>query len=395
MARERRAGIGCGGVAFVVLLVLVAALAAAWLLGGIDRLIYLFQIEAGRTAATQQVEPAAAETARWYVYEQLSADDQERYLILLDAFQSREGRAYPETDMDDLARMRDCVLADHPELFSIGGIEMQTTSNLGSGLVTGLTVEGQYLYSAEEAAALQPQIDAAADACLAGMPDGDDYAKAKYLYEYLAENVEYDHGDWGEGSAGQTIADVLVGRRAVCAGYARTFQYLMQRAGVTCVYVTGTANGGSHAWCAAFLDGNWYFVDPTWGDPQFLDEGGAAADFGRVNYDYLCVTGDDIAATHVADCPYPLPACVSDADNYFVREGLVVTDSDLEWAGHLIEAAVARGDSSARFRCDTRATYDYLVASLFEGQEVYRFIPGTSCRYLLDDAMRTIEIIFA
>ena len=384
-----------------MLAILAGLIVAAWAFGAFDRLFYLFQVETARTSAVEQLEVPDAEQSGRYVYAQLSDEDREKYLILLDAFQSREERAYPETDMDELARMRDCVLADHPELFYISGVQMQTLSNRGSGIVTGVTVEGQYSFSEGEVAALQPQIDDAVAACLAGLPEGaDDYGKAKYLYEYLAATVEYDRGAAAGGvgvlgaTSGQTIAETLVGHSAVCAGYARTYQYLLNQLGIPCVYVTGTAHGNGHAWCAAYLDGNWYFVDPTWGDPQFLDEGGEAVDFGGINYDYLCVTSDDIATTHTVDCPYELPACTSVADNYFVREGLYVTDSDVEWAGSLIQAAAERGESFARFRCDTRATYDQVTYTLFDNREIYRFIPGTSCRYLLGDALCTVEVSF-
>ena len=151
MARGERAGIGWGT---IVVVLVAAALLAAWALGAFDRLLYLFQVESSRPAQSVQVDRLASEQEDLYAYAQLSADDRERYLILLDAFQSREPRAYPETDMDDLARLRDCVLADHPELFYISGVSIQTTSNRGSGLVTGVMVEGQYAFTAEEAAAL-------------------------------------------------------------------------------------------------------------------------------------------------------------------------------------------------------------------------------------------------
>ena len=394
MGQGRRSGLGCVATA---LLVLGIALGLAWALGAVDRLIYLAQVEMGRTTLAQQAATLTVEATSDYVFAQLDAADQEKYLVLLDAFKSREGRAYPETEMDDLSRMRDCVLADHPGLFYISGVEMQTLSNQGSGLVTGVTVEGQYACSEEDAIALQSAMEAAAAECLAGLPEGaGDYEKAKFFYEWLAGNVEYDHyGDGGafEGSSGQTAADALVARRAVCAGYARAYQYLLGQAGVPCVYVTGSAKGGSHAWCAVFLDGAWYFVDPTWGDPQFLGEGGETLDDGRVNYDYFCVTGEDIAKTHVADCRYPIPECVSNADNYFVREGLYVTEPDIGQAGRIIAEAAERGDPAARFRCSERGVYDSLTAALFEEQGIYRFISGNSCRYLLNDDMMTVEVL--
>ena len=47
----------------------------------------------------------------------------------------------------------------------------------------------------------------------------------------------------------QNIYSALVGKRTVCAGYARSAQYLLQKMGMECIYVTGTcANGEAHAW---------------------------------------------------------------------------------------------------------------------------------------------------
>ena len=389
------------GCVAVVLAIVVAVVAAAWALGAFDRALYLLNVESGRVQTSEHAASMAVGQAENHVYAQLDDEDKDKYLILLDAFQSREERAYPETDMDDLARMRDCVLADHPELFYIGGVQMQTLSNRGSGLVTGVSVEGQYTFSEEEAAVLQARIEEEAASCLAGVPDdADDYGKAKYLYEYLAANVEYDRdaANGGPGalgsSSGQTIADALVAHSAVCAGYAHAYQYLLGKLGIPCVYVTGAANGGGHAWCVALLDGDWYVIDPTWGDPQFLDGGGVIADSGRVNYDYLCVTDDDVAATHVTDCPYAVPSCASYADNYFVREGLFLYEPDIEYAGALIENAAYGGATSAQFRCADEDVYDQVVEALFDGQQIYRFIPGNSCRYLLGDVMLTVEILF-
>lgn len=421
MARGQRKGIGCGT---ILLLLLVVLAIGAWRFGLFERALYLMQVDSERFGQSEssegfehtelndlgvddegggEGENAASEgpLATGYVYSQLDEADREKYLVLLDTFQTREERAYPETDLDDLSRIRDCVIADHPELFYVNGVQMQTTTNSVSGLVVDVTVDGQYSLSAEEAEALRPQIEAAAAACVAGLPEGaDDYVKAKHFYEYLVTNVEYDRSivldDEGTGNSmsGQTVVDALVRGKAVCAGYARAYQYLLQQTGVPCVLVTGMARNENHAWCAAYLDGDWYCVDPTWGDPQFLNEDGNDADFGLVNYDYLCVTDDDLASTHVADRTYPLPECTAIADNYFVREDLYLTEADVDEAGAIVKAAVSRGDVAARFRCSDDHVYNKIVDALFEGQEIYRFIPGFSCRYILDGDMRTVVVLF-
>ncbi|MBQ9348705.1 MAG: hypothetical protein IJT94_15450, partial [Oscillibacter sp.] len=60
----------------------------------------------------------------------------------------------------------------------------------------------------------------------------------------------------------------------VCDGYANVFQYLMIRAGVPCVVVSGstrdrtTAEQGKvdHAWNKVFVKGKWLNVDVCWND---------------------------------------------------------------------------------------------------------------------------------
>ncbi len=399
MAYGRQRGVGCAVATAFALAVLVLVV-AAWLLGAFDRLLYLAHVESGRAVSVSQIEQRGSGQEDRYVYSQLPADEKEKYLLLLGAFQTREPVAFPETDMDELSHIRDCVMADHPELFYVDGVQMATRTNRGSGLVMDVSVEGQYSFSKADADVAAQQLEAAASACLAGIPEGaDDYGKAKYLYEWLVENVEYDQGaaaqyDEDAASSGQTAYDALVTGKAVCAGYARAYQLMLQRLGIECVYVTGAVADGTHAWCAVRLDGAWYFIDPTWGDPQFSDDSGRIYDAGHVNYDYLCVTNADIDGTHAITCSYAVPVCAASADNYYIREGLYLVEPDVEAAGAIIQAALDRGESSVSLRCSNRAVFDQLIAELIDGQAVYRFILGTSCTYSLNDHLCTLTLHF-
>ncbi|MFR9194690.1 MAG: transglutaminase, partial [Ruminococcus sp.] len=54
---------------------------------------------------------------------------------------------------------------------------------------------------------------------------------------------------------------------AVCEGYAKSFQLLMNAAGVSNFYIVGLGNGGGHAWNMAQMDdGYYYYFDATWDD---------------------------------------------------------------------------------------------------------------------------------
>lgn len=342
---------------------------------------------------------------RWlqsgYVYSQLDSAEQEQYRIMFDAFASRQARKYPYVDSDNLTLIRNYVLADHPELFYVAGVNAQiTTTRLPWGEGSVAMIEGIYRYDEAESERLQQLLEESAASCLAGIPDdADDYAKAKYLYEYLAENVEYDWssidspGDNGE-SAGQTAVDALVNKSALCAGYANAYGYLAQKLGLQCVYVTGDARGDAHAWNAVRLDGEYYYVDPTWGDPQFVESGGEASDFERVNYDYLCITTADLERDHAIGADEIVPECTATADNYYVREGTLLDSPDVAQAGSIIQKALDNGQPSAQMRCTTYEVYALLKNLLFDQGEVYVYLQSSSCWYSTNDTLYSITVIF-
>ena len=133
----------------------------------------------------------------------------------------------------------------------------------------------------------------AADAILAqtvtaGMSD---YDIAKALHDYLVLNCVYDYDNYLRHTVpaeSYTADGALLEGTAVCAGYARAYQLLMQEAGIPCEYVSGYAGGG-HAWNVVEIDGAWYHVDTTWDDP-------VPDRAGYVRYDYFLKSDDYMRA---------------------------------------------------------------------------------------------------
>ena len=67
------------------------------------------------------------------------------------------------------------------------------------------------------------------------------------------------------------VTGVFTGQGAVCEGYAKTLQLLLNVSNVENIYVVGDAYSGSswggHAWSLIRLDdGEWYWFDVTWND---------------------------------------------------------------------------------------------------------------------------------
>ncbi len=397
MARNRNTREGASTssiIAAVVLLVVVV-----WYTGLFDRVMNL--VQAGNAGSASQSAPAQRFAGQQeqnaqheYAYSKLSGADQELYRAIYAAFTTRQEQSCSQTNASQLERARDCVLADHPEIFFANNVKASTRSR---GAASETRVIGEFTYSEEDAQVAKQQLEDAAAACFASIPAGaDDYVKAKYFYEYLASHVEYDHAlasgiDSSGAYGGQTAVDALVGGRAVCGGYAHAYEYLMQKAGIPCVYVSGNATVGRHAWCAAQLDGAWYFIDPTWGDAQFQSKNGEAYDADFINYDYFCVTTADLSKTHAMDSSFAPPDCTSMADNYYVREGAYFESVDLVRVGSLVRDASTSG--VVRLRCADANTYAQMANALFDGGAIFQMYAGGSYQYIKNDTLFTITLL--
>ncbi len=122
---------------------------------------------------------------------------------------------------------------------------------------------------------------------------GSNYEKEKRVHDLLLDKITYRTG----AKMNQSAYSALVNEETVCAGYARAYQYLLQKLGIPCYYCTGFA-GEDHAWNIVALDDGYYNVDVTWDDTP---EG---------EYDYFNKTDEDYANTHVRrELSVNLPQC--------------------------------------------------------------------------------------
>ena len=173
-------------------------------------------------------------------------------------------------------------------------------------------------------------------------------------YETIVDQVEYE----AEAPDGQNIYSVLVNRRSVCAGYAKATQYLLERLGVFCTYVTGeTREGESHAWNLVLCEGDYYYVDTTWGDPVFQSEEGEEQQ-GYINYDYLCCSEEELFRTHTPDGEVELPRCTSMEWNYYVVNGMYYTDYDREEILKKMNQVISEGGNPSVFKFSDEKIYE-------------------------------------
>ena len=105
---------------------------------------------------------------------------------------------------------------------------------------------------------------------------GSRYDKVKYIHDYIVDNAEYDNSDRTNNG---NIYGLLIEKNAVCEGYAKTFQYLLDLLDIPNIIVYGEGinsnnNAEYHSWNYVQMDnGKWYAVDTTWDDPIVIGNG--------------------------------------------------------------------------------------------------------------------------
>lgn len=245
-----------------------------------------------------------------YAYQQLSDEEKKVYDQQLDCILNHQEKVPVSTkDANVIQKAYDCIMADYGGLFWVSGYQYNTYSNMDR--VVGIEFAPQYLYDEAQTKEYQAQVDAVVEQWLACIgPEDSDYAKSKYVFEILIQNVEYVK----ESENNQNILSVFIGKQTVCQGYAGATQYLLQQLGIQSTIIHGQANGEVHAWNLVSLDGEYYLTDTTWGNSRYLMQDNSVQK--QIDYQYLNTTSEFLNQTHVAQMNIPLPECTATADAY-------------------------------------------------------------------------------
>ena len=313
-----------------------------------------------------------------FAYESLDAQEQIWYQEIEQALGSMDDTIKLSTepleqgmDEQDIDKVFQCVLIDHPEIFYTTGYTY-TKYSRGEKTV-GIDFAGTYDLTKEEAAERAEAIRSVTSEWLSGM-DGEapEYDKVKEVYETIIFSTNYDLN----AADNQNIASVFLGGASVCQGYAKATQYLLNHLGVMCTLVQGTVDTGeAHAWNLVRVDGSYYYVDTTWGDASYrMEDGNAQGNLPEINYDYLCVTTQDLLRTHRIDSMIPLPECTATQANYYVREGVYFTSYDREQMREIFDRAAADGRTDVTLKCADEICYEEICHALIDGQEIFSYM---------------------
>lgn len=212
---------------------------------------------------------------RQYVYQQLKAISRNFTVNGQDAgLETYSGNAYYIAGVVDLsnynltntekAEIYFTFRHDNPQYFWLSNSVLY-----GSNSLIVLTYD-EYRDGAVRQSTLEEIVQTAQEIYQSAIDVSDsNYQKILKIHDALIADIEYSQ-DTSIPTAHSIAGAMTSGKSAVCEGYAKVMQVMMNQYGIMNIYVTGIANGGGHAWnMVKMSDGRYYWLDATWDDQQY------------------------------------------------------------------------------------------------------------------------------
>ena len=242
-----------------------------------------------------------------------------------------------KTNAEELSLAIDAVLNDHPELFWLDN-KYSYSYDPEDGSVKEINFEFyDFADTPDKLHKAKVALEEVADSVVRQVRLKTTMVERElFIHDYICQNTVYDE----MAPYNQSAYSCLVMHKSVCAGYARAFQYLMQKAGFTCYYVAGRTEGlngqvingsnesGSHSWNMVLLDGEYYNVDCLWDDT-------ASDTYGSTIYPFFNLTDEAFRYHTRISMAVGLPKCNGTKykySNYFGKtveaENIVFVDEE-------------------------------------------------------------------
>ena len=311
--------------------------------------------------AEPEITPVQRENYRYFA-RQLTDRQLKVYDVVREGLYGRADTIGPfSVDSEaDLSLIMQAVRYDYPEYFWFRGGYSGSYYNRDTYLEYTLTPE--YCFNAQEYVAYAAFVESAAQPVIDALSGKSDYEKVKGVYEYLVDNTIYDLA-----YTGTTIYEMFHDRRGVCEGYARAAQYLLTKLGVETLYAVGSGGAygesrafwGSHAWNYVKIDGIYYQMDVTWGDP--VNDDGTQ----EKNMYYLNLTDEEMLRRHDREDWASYPVCSETYHNYYVYEGYYLE----YFSKDIIEAWFLEAYNQGKpleFKCANESIYRQAYSWLIE-----------------------------
>ena len=232
-----------------------------------------------------------------------------------------------------------------------------------------ISVDMAYYYDKTTHSKMTSAAVSEADKILAKItPDMSDYEILKLFHDEIIQRCVYDKNAQNRNS----IYGTLVDKRATCAGYAKTFQYLCNRAGIENTCIFGMADGEGHMWNQVKLDGEWYEVDTTW-DDDAID-----GIENMILYEYFLVDSSKMKDREILEYNYCNIISTGTKYNYYNVTGTYAqTTADLASAiKNSLKLSIKEKNNYAQIMCSDKSVSNAVV-DLSNSGELFHIIVET------------------
>ena len=136
--------------------------------------------------------------------------------------------------------------------------------------------------------------------------DDDDFEKCLKLYDYMESNYDYNHDlDTEEElkSNDGYVYTALHNHLGKCIDLSSVYAFLLNQAGVEAVEVGCFADNMDHSWDYVIINGEGYFIDPTWALKSTRDSDFLLLDYFMMTSEKREVTGCPVDDLTMQLCP--------------------------------------------------------------------------------------------
>lgn len=190
-----------------------------------------------------------------YYYDLLSNDEKKVYnQIYLSAVNFKEELDLSEYNLDEktFCKIWASFNYDNPGLFWANNLSFNSFNDV---------IMDMGFYVNDTAKENSERLNKEVENIVKNIPEGDTYEKAKYLYDYLIDNTEYQEEDYVD----TTPDSVLLNKETSSVGLAKTFKLLCDNSDIKCVFVKASKGETHFGINLINIDDNWYWIDLTSG----------------------------------------------------------------------------------------------------------------------------------
>ncbi|NFV13853.1 DUF5050 domain-containing protein [Clostridium sporogenes] len=282
-------------------------------------IIFIFSLNVSNVLAADNIKKYPAPDVEKRSYSTTVKYNQNIYDAILNGLTNLQDKvdtsAYSK-NANEVFNVLEKVLDDHPEIFYFNYEKCSFWSN-------GILELG-YRGNKETISTMKQELNNKVQSIIDNViiQNMSEFEKEMAIHDYIVLNTKYDE----ESSEAHISSELiftsygcLVNKLAVCDGYAKAMQLILNKVGVHTIRVTGESNGIGHAWNIVRINGKNYQVDATWNDP--------VPDSGYLRYNYFNMTDEDMAKDHKW-VKSDFPVCNDNSFKYLHRANYVVKDLD-------------------------------------------------------------------